>query len=231
MRTLLLTIAFASTGVPALSAQDALVAKRPVEREIASGHHPQLHDVARPWRLRRSMIDARDVVVVAEALLPDGTRFRGVVAPPTGRRPFSLVAEAGGVYALKCGPPRPWKRNESGEQGVGKGPTRFRWTRYSPPPSVLRLFRHRTSCQSINPQSAGAGESGPDGHDRLLATCGTERTPVVSPIEKDNGSTLVAFLWRGGPSTRNVVVLGSFAKPPFTDYVLKRIEETRTSGH
>jgi len=227
VRTLLLTIAVASTAVPPLGAQDALVATRPVEREIAADIvHAYTMSLA-PGDYVAGSIDARDVVVVATVLFPDGTRFRGVVAPPTGRRPFSVVAEAGGVYRIEVRPATTLEAERIGRTGGGKGSYSIqvdeilsaaeRAATIPPPdPHVSPLIR------DLQVQ-VRQGLTDTTAFWQRVAQSGT---PVVEPIDKDDRYTLVTFLWRGGPSTRNVVVLGSFAKPPFADYVMKRIEST-----
>jgi enterochelin esterase-like enzyme len=49
-------------------------------------------------------------------------------------------------------------------------------------------------------------------------------TPIVEPVDNDSQRTLVTFLWRGTPETRNVVVIGSFGGRPIAESAMAQLE-------
>src|SRR6185503_6303989 len=77
------------------------------------------------------------------------------------------------------------------------------------------------TIEALRQQLAG-GKATTDAFWKERAAAGT---PIVEP-DKEPQRVLVTFVWRGTPSTRNVVVLGSFGARTFTDGAMTRLGES-----
>lgn len=227
MRQLVLAIVLAVVSVPGVWAQEALVINRAVEGELGSGTlHVYTLGLAAGDYVSGSM-EAHELVATATLFFPDGARFRSSVNPPTGPRPFSFVAETAGLYRIEIRPATQVEVERIGRTVGSKGSYTFQIK------EKLSADERAAATPELDPNVSriirelqGQVEKGQTDTTAFWQRVAQTGTPIVEPIEKDERNTLVTFVWRGTAATRNVVVLGSFTKPPFTDYVMKRLERT-----
>jgi len=197
---------------------------QPIEREIVAGTAHAYTILLNAGDYVAGSVDQRGIAVLAVAVLPDGSRFRGFPGPPTGKRPFAFIAETPGLYRLELRAPTQAEAAQNGGQQAAKGSYEVRVIeklssddRLKPGPRPDK-FASPTIVQ-LRTQLAG-GQRQTEAFWRQAAQSGT---PLIEPLDKDRQHTLVTFIWRGTPETHNVVVFGSFATRPLTEYAMTQV--------
>ena len=102
-------------------AQDMLSINQPIEREIVAGTAHAYTILLNAGDYVAGSVDQRGIAVLAVAVLPDGSRFRGFPGPPTGKRPFAFIAETPGLYRLELRAPTQAEAAQNGAQQAAKG--------------------------------------------------------------------------------------------------------------
>ena len=155
---------------------------------------------------------------------PDGSRLRGLPGPREGKRTFAFIAETAGAYRLELRGPT---EAEAAQYGVPPD-ARGKYTLHIDDPLSLdeRLKPAPRTDKYVSPAiealrtQLAHGENSTDAFWQAQARSGT---PLIEPVENDPQRTLVTFLWRGTPETRNVAVLGSFGSRPIADARLAQL--------
>src|SRR5262249_48275257 len=153
--------------------------------------------------------------------------FKNFGGPREGKRTVAFIAERAGTYRIELRAPSVAEAAEQGGSQAEKGTyellLRERLSfdeRMKSPPQQDRYAI--PAIEALRTQIAG-GDRRTESFWERVAQSGT---PLVEAIEGDTKRTRVTFLWRGTPQTRNVMVLGSFATGPLTDYAMTRLADT-----
>jgi enterochelin esterase family protein len=209
------------------SAQDTLIVGRPVDRAIMPGAFHAYTITLNAGDYVSGTLDQRGIIVLAAVFAPDGSRLRNFGPPREGKRTLAFVAEVDGAYRLELRAPSVSETAQQGGSQTDEGTYELKLLeriaideRMKPQP---RQDRHSSpSIEALRKQIA-AGDRSTESFWRRVAESGT---PLVEAIDGDAKRTRVTFLWRGTPQTRNVMVLGSFAVGPSSDYAMTRLLDT-----
>jgi len=172
-------------------------------------------------------VDQRGIVVLASVFAPDGQRLRNFGGPREGKRPVAFIAERAGTYRLELRAPSVAEAAQQGGSQAEKGTyevlLRERLSFDERMASQPQQDRYASpAIEALRTQITG-GDRRTDSFWERVTQSGT---PLVEPIDSDTRRTRVTFLWRGTSQTRNVMVLGSFATGPLTDYAMTRLADT-----
>jgi enterochelin esterase-like enzyme len=172
-------------------------------------------------------VDQRGIVVLAAVFTPDGLRLRNFGGPREGKRTLAFIAERAGIYRLELRAPSVAEATQQGGSQTEKGTYQVtlleRLSLDQRMTSQPQQDRYTSPAIEALRQQIAAGDRRTDSFWERVAQSGT---PLVEPIEGDMRRTRVTFLWRATPQTRNVMVLGSFATGPSTDYAMTRLADT-----
>jgi len=170
------------------------------------------------------MLDRRGIPVSLRVLQPDGSRLRDFQGPPQGRRPFAFIAEAAGTYRFELTAPSIAEAARTGVQLTGPGRYELTITDKLSLDDRLKPTASEPSSPTIKALRAqiARGEKNTEAFWRMVTEKGT---PLIEPLEGNPRYTLVTFLWRGLPNTRNVAVIGTFMKEPLAE-VMTRLDDT-----
>ena len=197
----------------------------PVEREITGGGSHSYTLVLEAGDYLAGSIDQQGVAVYAAVFLPAGTRMRGLPGPRDGKRDFAFIAETAGAYRLELRGPTEAEAAQSGTASDAKG--QYTLTVDKPMSLEDRLKPWAPAARHVSPvieafrTQLARGQNSTDAFWQQRAHAGT---PIIEPVENDPHRTLVTFLWRGTPDTRNVVVVGSFGNRPIADSTMARLD-------
>ena len=172
-------------------------------------------------------VDQRGIMVLAAVFTPDGLRLRNFGGPREGKRTLAFIAERAGIYRLELRAPSVAEATQQGGSQTEKGTYQVTLLERlsldqrmaSQPPQD----RYTSPAIEALRQQIAAGDRRTDSFWERVAQSGT---PLVEPIDGDMRRTRVTFLWRATPQTRNVMVLGSFATGPSTDYAMTHLADT-----
>ena len=208
-------------------AQDSLAVGQLVQAAITAGSAHQYTIALDAGDYVAGAVDQRGITVLAAVFTPDGVRLRNFGGPRDGKRTLAFIAERAGTYRLELRAPSVAEATELGgsqtEQGTYELTLLERLSfdeRMKPQPQQDRYTS--PAIETLRKQIA-AGDKSTESFWERVAQSGT---PLVEPIEGDAKRTLVTFLWRGTPQTRNVMVLGSFLTGPPTDYAMTRLADS-----
>ena len=172
-------------------------------------------------------VDQRGIVVLAAVFTPDGLRLRNFGGPREGKRTLAFIAERAGTYRLELRAPSVAEATQQGGSQTEKGTYQVtlleRLSLDQRMTSQPQQDRYTSPAIEALRQQIAAGDRRTDSFWERVAQSGT---PLVEPIDGDMRRTRVTFLWRATPQTRNVMVLGSFATGPSTDYAMTRLADT-----
>jgi enterochelin esterase family protein len=133
--------------------------------------------------------------------VPDGTRLREFRGSSEAKRPFSLIAEAAGLYRLEI----------TSAEKTRSGKYELRLTEKLSLDERLKSARpDEYLSQTIEQlrKEFAAGRRDTREFWRRIAQSGT---PLVEAIANNERYCLVTFLWRGNADTRHVLITGSFS--------------------
>jgi len=212
----------------AATAQETpLAINEAVEREVAVGTTRSYAIVLEAGDYVAGSIEQQGMPVYAAVYLADGTRLRGLPGPREGKRDFAFIAEVPGRYRLELRGPTPAELSQSNTPAATSGKYRLRLAeklsfddRLKP---AARQDKYLSPTIESLRQLLARGETSTDAFWQARAAAGT---PIVEADDKDPQKRLVTFVWRGTPSTRNVVVLGSFGARTFADGAMTRLGES-----
>jgi len=152
---------------------------------------------------------------------PDGARLYNLGGPAAENRPFGLEAPVAGIYKLALRSATPTAKSftlkvESiipVEKRVPAAPANPPREKFSSP----RLAALRKAVEAGNRDAVAA----------FWRAIEKEGAPIFERPEGNDRDTLVTFLWRGTPSTRNVMILwGPYAMARPADYQMANIAGT-----
>jgi enterochelin esterase family protein len=152
---------------------------------------------------------------------PDGARLYNLGGPAAERRPFGLEAPVAGTYkiALRSATPAAKGFTLKVESVIPAG-KRVPAAPANPPKEKFpspRLAALRKAVEAGNRDAVAA----------FWRTIEKEGAPIFERPEGNDHDTLVTFLWRGTPSTRNVMILwGPYAMAKPADYQMVNIAGT-----
>jgi hypothetical protein len=208
-------------------AQDSVTVGRAVEAAIAAGDADEYTIALDAGDYVAGAVDQRGITVLAAVFTPDGARLRNFGGPRDGKRPLAFIAERAGTYRLELRAPSVAEAAELGGSQKESGSYELTLVerlsvdeRMQSPP---RQDRYASPAIEALRKQIAAGETSTESFWARVAQSGT---PLVEPVEGDAKRTLVTFLWRATPDTRNVMVLGSFMTGPPTDYAMTRLDDT-----
>ena len=222
MRTVaVLSIVLTIAGSAA--AQGPLAINEAVERWVVPGTSHSYTITADSGDYIAGSIEQQGMPVFATVFLPDGTKLRGLPGPRDGKRDFAFIADTAGAYRLEVRTATTAELAQSANPGATNGRYTLKLTekiafeeRLKP---VARQEKYVSpTIEALRQQLAG-GKATTDAFWKERAAAGT---PIVEP-DKEPQRVLVTFVWRGTPSTRNVVVLGSFGSRPIGDASMTRL--------
>jgi enterochelin esterase-like enzyme len=200
-----------------------LALNQPVEREISVGASHAYAIALAAGDYVAGSIEQQGMSVFAAVFLPDGSRLRGLPGPREGKRDFAFIADSAGTYRIELRGPTPAELAQSANPAAEKGKYTLKLAetiaiedRLKP---VAREEKYASPAIDALRQQLARGNDSTDAFWKERAAAGT---PIVEPA-KDPQRALVTFLWRGTPSTRNVVVLGSFGARPIADAAMTRL--------
>jgi enterochelin esterase-like enzyme len=172
-------------------------------------------------------VDQRGIVVLASVFTPDGQRLRNFGGPREGKRTIAFIAERAGTYRLELRAPSVAEAAQQGGSQAEKGTyevlLRERLSFDERMKAQAQQDRYASpAIEALRTRIAGGDRRTESFWERVAQT----GTPLVEAIDGDTRRTRVTFLWRGASETRNVMVLGSFATGPLTDYAMTRLADT-----
>jgi enterochelin esterase family protein len=172
-------------------------------------------------------VDQRGIVVLASVFTPDGQRLRNFGGPREGKRTIAFIAERAGTYRLELRAPSvaeaPQQGGSQAEKGTYEVLLRERLSFDERMKAQAQQDRYASpAIEALRTRIAGGDRRTESFLERVAQT----GTPLVEAIDGDTRRTRVTFLWRGASETRNVMVLGSFATGPLTDYAMTRLADT-----
>jgi len=227
MRVALVLSLVLFTSSLAAGQDSTLALNQSVEREVAVGSSHSYTIALDAGDYIAGSIEQQGMPVFGSVFLPDGTRLRGLANPREGKRDFAFIADAPGSYRLELRGPTPAELSQSNTPAATSGKYTLRLAeklsfddRLKP---VARQEKYVSPTIDALRQQLARGETSTDAFWKARAAAGT---PIVEPAEKDPQRMLVTFVWRGTPSTRNVVALGSFGARTFTDGAMTRLGES-----
>jgi hypothetical protein len=208
-------------------AQDLLTVGQPVEVAITAGSAREYTIALDAGDYVAGAVDQRGITVLAAVFTPDGSRLRNFGGPRDGKRTLAFIAERAGTYRLELRAPSVSEVAELGGSQAEKGTYELKL--------LERLsFEERMKAQPQRDRYASPAietlrkqiAAGDTSTDSFWARVAQSGTPLVEPVEGDAKRTLVTFLWRATPQTRNVMVMGSFMTAAPTDYAMTRLADT-----
>jgi enterochelin esterase-like enzyme len=207
--------------------QETLTVNVPVEQEILPGASHSYTLRLNAGDYVAGAIDQDGIAVFGAVFLPDGSRMRGLPGPREGKRDFAFIAEQRGAYRLELRGPTSAETAQSGLPPVEKGRYTLKIAEILSLDERLKPAPRRDkyvspAVEALRKQLAG-GEKNTDAFWRERMQAGT---PLIEPVEDDSQRTLVTFLWRGTPETRNVAVDGSFGRGPIAESAMTRLESS-----
>jgi enterochelin esterase-like enzyme len=227
MRVALALLLLALTSDVAAGQNATLAINQPVEREVSVGTSHSYSIALAAGDYVAGSIEQQGMSVFAAVFLPDGTRLRGLPGPREGKREFAFIADTTGSYRIEMRGPTAAELAQSANPAAEKGNYTLKLAESIAIDDRLKPVDRRD--KNVSPvieslrQQLARGSSSTDAFWKERAAAGT---PIVEPADKDPQRVLVTFLWRGTPSTRNVVVLGSFGARPIADAAMTRLESS-----
>jgi enterochelin esterase-like enzyme len=207
------------------AAQDPLEINHAVERDILPGAAHSYTIDLRAGDYVAGSIEQKGLAVLAAVFRPDGSRMRGLSGPREGKRDVAFIAETSGTYRLELRGPTPAEVAQYNLPPVEKGTYTLTIAervslddRLKPVP---RQDKYASPAINELRQQLVRGEKSTDAFWEERSRAGT---PIVEPVDNDSQRTLVTFVWRGTPDTRNVVVLGSFGGRPIAESAMTQLE-------
>jgi enterochelin esterase-like enzyme len=231
-----MTVAMLLSCAAVVAAQEPLEINQTAEHDIFPGAAQSYTIELRAGDYVAGSIEQKGLAVFAAVYLPDGSRMRGLSGPREGKRDVAFIAETSGTYRLELRGPTPAEIAQSGVPPADKGAYTLKLTeklslddRLKPAP---RQDKYMSPTIGALRKQLQRGEKKTDAFWQARAQAGM---PLVEPVENvassqnpstwnDTQRTLVTFLWRGTPETRNVVVLGSFAGRPIAETAMTQLE-------
>jgi enterochelin esterase-like enzyme len=208
-------------------AQDLLTVGQSVEVAITAGSAREYTIALDAGDYVAGAVDQRGITVLAAVFTPDGSRLRNFGGPREGKRTLAFIAERAGTYRLELRAPSVSEVAELGGSQAEKGTYELklleRLSFEERMKSQPQQDRYASPAIETLRKQIAAGDTSTDSFWARVAQSGT---PLVEPIEGDAKRTLVTFLWRATPQTRNVMVLGSFMTAAPTDYAMTRLADT-----
>lgn len=207
------------------TAQDTRPLGDASEREIQSGASHSYTIKLKAGDLVLGSIEQQGAAVLGTVFLPDGSRLRGLPGPREGKRDFAFIADTAGTYRLELRGPT---QAEASQYSVPFNSTRKYTLKVEPTVSLDdRLKPAPITDKHVSPTIESLRKQlarGDKNTDAFWKERARSATPLVEPVEGKSERTLVTFLWRGTPATRNVAVLGSFGIKPIADSMMARLE-------
>ena len=207
----------------AAAAQGPLAINEPIERWVVPGTSHAYTITVGAGDYVAGSIEQQGMPVFGTVYLPDGTKLRGLPGPREGKRDFAFIADDAGTYRLEVRAATAAELAQSSNPAATNGRYTLKLTeriafeeRLKP---VTRQDKHVSPTIEKLRQQLVRGQSAPDAFWAERAAAGT---PIVEP-DKDPQRVLVTFVWRGTPSTRNVVVFGSFGARTIADVSMTRL--------
>jgi enterochelin esterase-like enzyme len=198
-------------------AQQTLQPGKPITGEIAAGVSKgfvaqfSAGDYVTATITRRGKIDI-------EVRRPDGSSLRRFRSPAAdGKRQFGFVAEPGGRYGIDLANPS----ESSARFEISLDAITSLAERLKPAPDTDAFASN--VIEGLRKQVAAGNSS----TDRFWVEVTSKGTPLIEPSGSDGKYQLITFLWRGTPTTSNVVVLGpNWGSQHHTDNSMHRIGGT-----
>jgi enterochelin esterase-like enzyme len=223
------TVAVVSIGLllsAAGAAQGPLAVGEAIERWVVPGTSHSYSISLEPGEYVAGSIEQQGMPVAGTVYLPDGAKLRGLPGPREGKRDFAFIAEVAGTYRLELRAATAAELAQSPNPGATNGRYTLALTarmsldeRLKP---AARQDKHVSPAIEALRQQFARGERTTEAFWKERAASGT---PIVEP-DKDPQRQLVTFVWRGTPSTRNVVVVGSFGARPIADAAMTRLDDS-----
>jgi enterochelin esterase family protein len=189
----------------------------PIEQTfgIATAHEYRIDLKAGDYAVGK--VDQKGGTVNMAAYRPDGSRIRTYGGPATGDKPFTIPAATTGTYRLVL---------RSAVSPAASYTIAIDKIAPLPESAVQPAKQKFTSpkIEALRKQLDSGNKSAIADFWRDVEKSGT---PLAEPMEKEDASLLVTFLWHGDASTRNVLVIWF----PYTtahpaDYMLSRLADT-----
>jgi enterochelin esterase family protein len=213
--SLIALLAIALWRVPAHAGESELTLGQPRESRLGPGQTQSLVVSLQEADFARIRVNPHGQTLVVRTYDPSGKPFRGAkLGPQEGQ--LDLVAEAGGAYRVDVAAA---DKTATVTYTIALERVVTLTTRLGPRP-----FAESPRIQAL----AAAVRSGDrESVSSFWEEVGRTGAPLIEPIDGDRENMAVTFLWKGMPSTHNVLVLWlPYAFPASDEFLMARLGET-----